>query len=113
MSNPFETTPARASNPFGESGRARRASDESQDGFSNPFEGASTTTEGGGAGGVGETLPDVPMPESAYERAVGSGGAPHSTFGAYDVAAGAGATGGGGGGRGGRAVGVSIGDERV
>ena len=45
MSNPFETTPARASNPF-ESGRARRASDESQDGFSNPFEGASTTTEG-------------------------------------------------------------------
>ena len=33
------------------------------------------------------------MPESAYERAVGSGGAPHSTFGAYDVAAGAGATG--------------------
>lgn len=119
MSNPFETTPARASNPF-ESGHARRASDESQDGFSNPFEGASTTTEGagrgegGGAGGFGETLPDVPMPESAYERAVGSGGAPHSTFGAYDVAAGAGATGGGGGGgRGGRAVGVSIGDERV
>lgn len=96
MSNPFETTPARAPNPF-ESGRARRASDESQDGFSNPFEGASTTTEGAGrgAGGFGETLPEVPMPESAYERAVGSGGAPHSTFGAYDVAAGAGATGGG------------------